>query len=127
MLATGTSGLEAQVGKARVIVGPPPERPVVFPVGHVYRQIVDRSEAPLHHASRIELPILVSVRAEPVAAVVMPLVSEPHGTSVVGEGPEFLDESVIELPVPFTGQEGDDLSPAIDEFRPVPPPAILGI
>src|SRR6201987_6543062 len=110
-----------------MIIGPPPERPVVFPVGLVDRQIVDRSEAPLHHAGSIEFPILVTVRAEPVAAVVMPLVGEPPGNSVVGESPEFFDQAVIELLVPFTGQKGDDLGAPIDEFRPVSPPAILGI
>jgi len=34
-VATGTSVSKTQVGKARVIVGAPPERPVIFPVGLV--------------------------------------------------------------------------------------------
>jgi len=100
---------------------------VVPPVGFVDRQIVDGSEASLHHASRIELPILVSVRAEPVAAVVMPLISEAHGNSVVAEGPEFLDQAIIELLVPFTGEEGDDLRPPVDELRAVTPAAVFGV
>jgi hypothetical protein len=71
---------------------------MVSPIGFVDRQIVDGSEAPLHHARGIEFPVLVSVRAEPVAAVVMPLVSEPHGDTVVGEGPQFFDQTVISNP-----------------------------
>jgi hypothetical protein len=38
---------------------------MVFPVGFIDRQIVDRSETSL----------------QPVAAVVMPLISKPHGTA----------------------------------------------
>src|SRR5215472_8084957 len=120
-------GLEAQVGKAQVIVRPPPQRPMVFPVGFIDRQIVDRSETPLHHAGRIEFPVLVSVRAEPIAAVVMPFISKPHGDAIVVEGPEFFDQPVIELLVPFACEKGDDFGPPVDEFRAVSPPAILGI
>jgi len=103
-----------QFGKAPVIVGSPPERPVIFPVGFVDRQIVDGSKASLHHASLIKLPVLVSVGPEPVAAVVMPLISEAHGNSVIGEGPEFLDQAIIQLLVPFACEEGDDLGAPID-------------
>src|SRR5215472_17086767 len=120
-------GLEAQVGKARVIVRPPPQRPMVFPVGFIDRQIVDGSQTSLHHAGRIEFPVFVSVGTEPVAAVVMPLISKPHGDAIVVEGPEFLDQPVVELLVPFTGEKGDDLRASIDEFRPVSPSAVLGV
>ena len=72
-----------------MIVGPPPERPTVFPVALGDRQIVDRSKPSLHHAGGIELPVLVSVGSEPVAAVVVPLISEPDGDAIVGEGPQY--------------------------------------
>jgi hypothetical protein len=99
-----------------MIVRPPPKGPMVFPVDFIDRQIVDRSEALPHRAISIEFTVLVSIRAEPVAAVVMPLISEPHGDQVIGKGPHFFDQAVIEFFVPFAGQKGDDLSAPVDEF-----------
>src|SRR5215831_10135336 len=110
-----------------MFVGPSPERPTVFPVALGDRQIVDRSKPSLHHACGIELPVLVSVGSEPVAAVVVPLISEPHRDSIVGEGPQFLDQAVVEFLVPLACEKGDDLGAPIDEFRPVAPPPVLGV
>ena len=76
---------KSQVGKARVIVRPPPEGPMIFPIGFVDRQIVDGSKASLHDTSQIEFPLLVPVGAEPVAAVVMPLIGEAHGDAIIGK------------------------------------------
>ena len=56
----------------------------------------------------VELPVLVAVGAEPVAAVVVPLVGEAHRDAVVGEGPELLDQPVVELARPLALQERDD-------------------
>ena len=68
--------------------------------------------------SRVELPVLVAVGAEPLAGVVVPLVGEAHGDAVVGEGPELLDQPVVELALPLAGQEGDDRSrPARNSAR----------
>jgi hypothetical protein len=68
---------------------------VVFPVGLIDRQIIDPSDASLHRTSGIEFPVLISVRTEPVAAVVMPLISEPHGDAVIVERPELSDKPAL--------------------------------
>src|ERR1700758_1834682 len=99
-----------------MVVRPSPERPMVLPVGLADRQIVDRSKAPLHHAGGVEFPVLVSVRAKPVAAVVMPFVSEPHGDVIVAKRPQLFDQAVIEFLVPFAGEKSDDFGAPIDEL-----------
>ena len=78
-----------------MIVGATPEWPEIFAVGFFYRQVVDAGEAALHQAGRIELPILVAIGAEPVAAVVVPFVGKAHGDAVAGEGPQFLDQAIV--------------------------------
>jgi hypothetical protein len=45
----------------------------------------------------LKFPVLISVAAEPVAAVVVPLVREAHGNAVLAESPDFLDQAVVEL------------------------------
>jgi hypothetical protein len=85
-------------------------------VGLFDRQIVNRSDASPHRAISIEFPVLVSERAEPVAAVIMPLISKPDGDAVIGEGPQFFDQAVIEFLSPFAREKGDDLGAPIDEF-----------
>src|SRR5437762_891350 len=98
MPRTGSAGAlhcntsPAQLGKTRMIIGSPPERPAVFPVGFADRQIVYRSQAPAHQAGSIEFPILVSVGTEPVIAVVAPFICEAHSDPVVAKGPHLLDQ-----------------------------------
>jgi len=110
-----------------MIVGPSPKGPTVFPVGLTNRQIVDRSEPPLRFAGGIEFPVFVAVRAEPVAAVVMPFISKAHGDPVVAKRPYFLDQAVIQFLGPFAGEKGDDLGAPVDELRPVSPAAVLSV
>jgi hypothetical protein len=47
----------------------------------------------------------------------MPLIGEAHGNSVAVEGPQFLDEPVVEFTGPLAGEEGMDLCPASWELR----------
>ena len=54
----------------------------------------------------------------------MPLVGESHGDPVSPKSPELLDEPVIQLPLPFAGQEFDDGRPPLDKFGAVSPPTI---
>ena len=75
----------------------------------------------------VELPQFVAVAAMPAAVGVVPLVLEPHGDPVVGEGPQGLDQPVIEFALPLAGQELADLVAADHELAPVPPHRILGV
>src|SRR4029450_11231340 len=74
-----------------------------------------------------ELPVLVAVGTEVLAAVVEPLVREAHGDPVAGEGPELLDEAIVELPVPLAREELHDRRAALEELGPVSPAAVLAV
>ena len=75
--------------KLRMIVGPAAERPVVFALGLGDRQVVDARDPQAHQAVLVELPVLVAVAAEPLAAVVVPFIGEAHGDAVAREGPQL--------------------------------------
>src|SRR5579859_2491215 len=64
------------------------------------------------------------MRAVPVARVVMPLVLEAHRNAVLMEGPELLDEVVIELARPLSLEKLDDRSAALKELRAITPAAV---
>src|SRR5690606_10652680 len=74
--------------------GGPAEPALVLLDGHV----VDARLAATHQARLVELPQLVPVGPEPAALGVVVLVLEPDGDAVVGEGPERLDQPIVEFP-----------------------------
>src|SRR5712671_5827343 len=100
------------------------ERPMVFALARLDRQIVDAGDAQTHQAALVELPVLVAVAAEPVAAVVVPFIGEAHRDAVVAEGPDLLDQAIVELALPFARQEGLDLGAALQELGAIPPAAV---
>src|SRR5690606_25987929 len=83
----GRRHLQAQLGESRVVGRPRPGAvPVEEPVGGVDRDVVDARVSLTHEAVLVELPVLVAVRAEPLAVDVVGLVDEPHGDPVVAVG-----------------------------------------
>src|SRR5258708_4083428 len=110
------------VGWARRRGGP---QELSFVVGD--GDVVDAGLAPAHQAGGIELPLLVAVRAKPVARVVAPLVLKAHRDPVVVERPQLLDQAVLDLARPLSPQKGDDLGAALEELRAVAPAAVLGV
>src|SRR5260370_11680997 len=100
------------------------QRPVVLALTLHDRNVVDARLAQAHEASLIELPILITVRAEPGSRIVVPFVSKPHGDAIFMEGPELFDEPVVEFLGPLAGQKSDDFLPASQEFRTVSPAGI---
>src|SRR5512135_15629 len=110
-----------------MIVRPPSQGPAVFAVRLPDWQVVDARDAPPHEAVLVELPVLVAVGAEPVARVVMPLVSKAHRYARFAKGPELLDEPVVELLRPFAPEERDDRVTARKEFDAVAPHAVHGV
>ena len=112
------------VAQRRMVVGAAAERPVVFALALLDRKIVDAGDAQAHQAVLVEFPVLVAVAAEPVAAVVVPLIGEAHGDAVVAERPDFLDQAVVELAVPFARQERLDGLATLEELGAVPPAAV---
>ena len=61
--------------------------PVVFPVVGLDRQVVDAGMAQPHQPFLVELPVLVTVGAEPAAGIVVPFVGEAHRDAVALERP----------------------------------------
>src|SRR5215469_546630 len=104
-----------------MIVGPPAERPVEFPLRLLDRQVVDRGEAALHQALGVELPVLVAIRAKPIGAVVVPLIGEADRDAIAFERPQLLDQAVVELLRPLAGEERDDLRAPARKLRTVSP------
>jgi hypothetical protein len=95
-----------------MIIGAAAKRPMILALALLDRKVVDAGDAQPHQAMRVELPILVTVAAEPVSAVVVRLVGEAHGDAVAMERPELLDQAIVELPVPLARQERlDGLAP----------------
>ena len=84
-----------------MIVRTPSERPVELPISCVDRKVVDACERAAASTLRHQFPILVAVGAEPVAAVIMPFIGEADGDPIIGEGPELLDQPIVELLCPF--------------------------
>src|SRR5258706_14302944 len=91
------------------------------------RKVVDAGDAQPHQAMRVELPILVTVAAEPVSAVVVRLVGEAHGDAVAMERPDLLDQAIVELPVPLARQERLDGLAPLQELGAISPAAVEGI
>src|SRR3984893_1108890 len=116
--------LEAELAQRRMTVGTAAQRPVVFAIALFDREIVDAGDAQAHQAVLVELPVLVAVAAEPVAAVVVPFIGKSDGNAIVAEGPDFLDQAIVELAPPFARQECLDRLATLQKLRPVPPPAV---
>src|SRR5262245_29369685 len=118
---------EAEAAQTRIIVRSPTERPVKRPILLADRQVVDGRMACRHQPLRVELPVLVTEGAKPVAGVIVPLVRESNGDTIVLECPQLLDQSIVQLAVPFATKKRDDLLTAGDEFRPIAPAALEAV
>jgi hypothetical protein len=81
----GLGGSEAEIAEAGVIVGTTAQGPMEAAISLADRRIIDAGETPTHQAVLIELPVLIPVGAEPIAAVVVPLIGEAHGHPVLAE------------------------------------------
>ena len=98
--------LKPEIAQGGVAGGARAERPAVFALAVCDRKIVDAGDALAHQALFVEFPILVAIAAEPMAAVIMPLISKADGDAVVAESPDFLDrgsrarESICALETP---------------------------
>src|SRR6478735_4130239 len=83
------------VRQARVVGGADAERPTEAAIAFGNGDVVDAGLAPPHVAGLVELPLLISMGAPPLAGVVMPFVLEADRDAVAGEGPEFLHQPVV--------------------------------
>src|SRR5512141_2476544 len=94
---------EAEVAERGVIIGTTAKRPEELTVALFDRCIVYTCDAPAHQTVIIEFPVFVTIASKPLTAVVMPLVGEAHSYTIFMESPKFLDEAIIQFPLPFAG------------------------
>src|SRR5579863_4784986 len=107
-----------------MIVGPAAERPMIFALGCLDRQVVDAGNSLAHQPSFVELPILIPVTAKPIAAIVMPFIGETYRYPVLAEGPDLLDQTVVELALPFAREKCLDGVAALESLGAVAPEAV---
>ncbi len=101
------------------------EFPVKLPFGITNRQIVDAGEALAHQAGVIEHPVLVAIGTIPLPGPVVEFIRVANGNPVFGEGEQFLDQTIVQLPPPLRGEEADNLCPSSDEQVPVSPGTVF--
>src|SRR5262249_38616662 len=121
------SRLQTEIAETRVIVGPSSLRPMKLPLRLFERHVVYRGMPVMHQPVLIELPVLIAVRAVPVARVVVPFVSKPNRDPIPVEGPQLLDEPIVQLSFPFAREEFNDRRTSLDEFGAISPPRVLGV
>src|ERR1700726_1757851 len=97
---------------------------MIFAIALLDGNIIDASDAKPHQAMLVEFPVLIAVPAEPITAVVVPLIGEAPGDAVLAKRPALLDQAVVEFAAPLAGQERFDGLPAAQEFRAVSPAAV---
>src|SRR4051812_43867817 len=100
------------------------KRPEVLALGVWDRQVVDARDASGHEPVVVELPILIAVGSEPVAAVVVPLVRKSDGNTILVKGPELFDQPIVQLLGPLAPEKPDDLIPPDEKFRTISPCAV---
>jgi hypothetical protein len=80
-----------------MVIGAPAERPVIFSFALLDRKIVDTRDAQAHQAVVVEFPVLVAIAAEPIPALIVPFIGEAHRDAIGAEGPDLLDQPVVEF------------------------------
>src|SRR5258705_11904111 len=74
--------LQTQFGQSRMFVRTAAERPMEFAHPFHDAHIIDAGLAPAHQTFIVEFPLLVPMRAIPIAAIVVPFVGEAHGDAI---------------------------------------------
>src|SRR6185295_14606589 len=78
MQTRGETASKTEIAQARMVVGAPAKRPMIFALAGRDGQVVDAGDAALHESQLVEFPILIPVGAKPVAAVIVPLIRKSH-------------------------------------------------
>src|ERR1700730_10800109 len=110
-----------------MIIGATAKRPVIFAFALLDRKIIDARDAQAHQALLVEFPVLVAIAAEPVAAVIVPFIGKTDSDVIVMEGPDLLDQPVLELAVPFFRQKGFNRLTSLQKFGAVTPTTVGGV
>ena len=90
----------------------PKESAFILPYG----EVIDAADASAHEAVFIKLPILITVAAKPIAAIVVPFIRKADSDPIVVKGPLFLYEPIVQLTLPLAGQKRFDGFAALQEL-----------
>src|SRR5262245_36816074 len=119
--------LKTEIAEGWMIFWTGTKRPVVLTLLFRNWQIIDAGNSPLHSTVGVEFPVFIAVAAEPIEAVVMPLISKAHCNTIFMERPNLFDQPVVELAVPFAGQESNDGLATDQKFCPISPNTVDAI
>src|SRR5271166_3769425 len=72
----------------------------------------------------VEFPILIAVAPEPITAIIVPLVGEPYGDAMIAIGPDFLDQTIVELSSPLAREKCFDFRSTLDKLRAIAPATV---
>ena len=89
--------------------------------------IIDGSVTKLHQPVAVKFPILVAMGPKPFALLIVKLVTESNGNSVLRVRPNFLDQAVAVLRGKFVGQELGNFVTSVEKLGSVPPDRILSV
>ncbi len=106
------------------MIGSAAERPAKAPFFLPYGCVIDARKSQPHQAMLVEFPVFVAVAAEPLAAIIMPLVGKPDRNPILPAAPDFLGQTIVELALPLAHEKGLDGFPPLQELGAVAPPAI---
>src|SRR3954469_9615751 len=90
----------------------PAKGPMILALRFGDREVVDARDPLAHQAALVEFPVLIAIRSEPAARVVVPLVGKPHCDPILMLGPHFLDQPVLQFTRPLPAQKRDDARPS---------------
>src|ERR1700757_2287238 len=113
--------LEAQSAQSRMFVGASAQGPMELAIGRFDRQFIDARMPCVHQTLFVELPILISVGAEPVSRVVVVFVCERYWDAIAMECPQLFAEPVVQLSRPLSCEQCTHLISTGWEFGAVPP------
>src|SRR5258706_131847 len=122
--AVARASSESRLRQAGMTAGARAKRPMEFALGLRDTDIVDARLASSHQAVVSELPLLVAMGSIPISAVVMPFIGKANGNPVAVNSPHLLDQTVVELALPFAGQKRLDRIAAFNELGAISPAAV---
>jgi len=90
--------LETKLGKSGVTLGTRSKRlPEKLPLFSPNWDIIYAGLAAAHQSILIEFPLLIAVRSEPIAGVVVPFILKANGDAIVVECPKLFDQAIVQF------------------------------
>src|SRR5271165_4253612 len=99
-----------------MFVWAPSQWPMELAIGGWNGKFVDARVSRIHQSLFVEFPILISVGTVPVARIIVIFIGESNGDTILAECPQFLDESIVQLPCPLSREKSNDLRSAARKF-----------